>query len=156
MIAPKREPALLTIGYEGLELSDFIKHLAWHKVDILVDVREIPISRKRGFSKSALASVMAQHGIGYVHLKALGSPRAIRNQLKNDLDYHRFFSSYDQHLEAQQEALMALEDIIEENQRVCLLCFEKNHDQCHRSRVARKMEQIFKGRVVVEPVKTWQ
>ena len=154
MIA-RKEPTLLTIGYEGLDLPDFMKYLTWHKVEVLVDVREIPVSRKKGFSKSALAEAIAKKGIGYQHIKALGSPRPIRKQLKADWDYETFFSAYEDYLDGQSEALDTLSEIIEENRRVCLLCFEKAHEQCHRSRVADRMAETFQGHLTVEPVKTW-
>lgn len=155
MITPNRTPTLLTIGYEGLDLPQFMKYLKWHKVQVLVDIREIAVSRKKGFSKSALAETMAAHGIGYEHIKALGSPGSIRKQLKSDWDYETFFSSYDDYLDSQREALEVLSEIIEKNRRVCLLCFERVHEECHRSRVASRMEQVFDGHLTVEPVKTW-
>lgn len=155
MIAPNTEPTLLTIGYEGLDLPQFMKYLAWHKVEVLVDVREIPVSRKKGFSKSALADAMAEKGIGYEHIKALGSPGPIRKQLKSDWDYDTFFEAYEDYLNGQGDALDSLSEIIEEHRRVCLLCFEKAHEQCHRSRVAARMEHAFDGHLTVEPVKTW-
>jgi len=155
MIAPNTEPTLLTIGYEGLDLPGFVKYLTWHKVEVLVDVRELPISRKKGFSKSALTQAMAAHGIGYEHIKALGSPGPIRKQLKVDWDYETFFSAYEDYLNGQTEALDTLTELIEENRRVCLLCFEKAHEECHRSRVANRMERAFDGHLTVEPVKTW-
>lgn len=145
----------MTIGYEGLDLSQFMKYLTWNEVEVLVDVREIPVSRKKGFSKSALAEAVAEKGIGYEHIKALGSPGPLRKQLKSDHDYETFFSAYEDYLNSQGEALDSLSDIIEENRRVCLLCFEKVHETCHRSRVARRMEQAFDGHLTVEPVKTW-
>lgn len=154
MIA-RKEPTLLTIGYEGLDFPEFIKYLTWHKVEVLVDVREIPVSRKKGFSKSALAEAMAEHGIGYEHIKALGSPGPIRKQLKADWDYETFFSAYEDYLDGQSKALDTLSEIIEENRRVCLLCFEKAHEQCHRSRVADRMAETFQGHLTVEPVETW-
>lgn len=155
MIASNRQSTLLTIGYEGLDLSQFIKCLTWHKVEVLVDIREIPLSRKKGFSKSALADAMVRHGIGYEHIKALGSPGSIRKQLKTDWDYTAFFSAYEDYLNGQSRALQSLRRIIEQNRRVCLLCFEKAHEQCHRSRVANRMAETFRGHLTVEPVKTW-
>ena len=54
---------LMTIGYEGLELSEFFALLKHSKVSMIVDVRELPLSRKRGFAKAALAEGLATHGI---------------------------------------------------------------------------------------------
>ncbi len=51
-------PALLyTLGYEGLSLAEFFDRLAQAGVSRLVDVRELPLSRRPGFSKTKRASV---------------------------------------------------------------------------------------------------
>jgi uncharacterized protein (DUF488 family) len=157
MIASRQNDhrTLFTIGYEGLDLPSFLKFLVFHKVDVLVDVREIPLSRKKGFSKSQLADALDRKGIRYEHIKALGSPSPIRKQLKADWDYDAFFSAYDEYLADQKEALDRLREIVEENKRVCLMCFEKSHDQCHRRSVARRAARRFPGRLSVEPVETW-
>jgi len=155
MIAPSTEYTVLTIGYEGLDLPQFVKYMKWHKVKILIDVREIPLSRKKGFSKTALGEAMSTQGIGYTHIKALGSPKPMRTQLKEDWDYDAFFTAYENYLNDQNEALDVLHDIVQNQHTVCLLCFEQRHDQCHRSRVANRIAETFPGSVTVEPVKTW-
>lgn len=154
MIAPNKEHTVMTIGYEGLDLEHFLKFLTFNEVEVLVDVREIPLSRKKGFSKSLLAETLEDNGIGYQHIKALGSPKPIRDRLKSDWDYDAFFSAYDDYLETQDEALDALGEIIEDHRKVCLMCFESSHDQCHRSHVAKRIAQNFQD-LNVEPVNTW-
>lgn len=151
---PQHKP-LLTIGYEGLDLDRFVRFLVANHVDILVDVREIPISRKKGFSKTALSEALAKEGILYEHLKALGSPSPIRKQLKQDWDYEAFFSAYEEYLDEQKEALKELRRIVEAHDRVCLMCFEKAHDECHRSSLADRTARTFRGRLSVEPVNTF-
>ena len=105
MITPSTKHTVMTIGYEGLDLERFMKFLTSNAVEVLVDVREIPISRKKGFSKSRLAGALENKGIGYEHIKALGSPKPIRERLKSDWDYDAFFSAYDAYLETQVDAL---------------------------------------------------
>ena len=157
MIAHEKssEKALLTIGYEGLDLDHFLKFLVANSVDVLVDVREIPISRKKGFSKTALSEALAEEGILYEHLKALGSPSPIRKQLKEDWDYEAFFSAYEDYLDEQKEALKELRRIVEAHDRVCLMCFEKLHKECHRSSLATRTARAFRGSLSVEPVNTF-
>jgi len=155
MIATRKPHTLFTIGYEGLDLQNFVRYLTWHKVEALVDVREIPLSRKRGFSKTALSEAVNENGIAYEHIKALGSPKPLRTQLKTDWNYDVFFAAYEHYLDGQSDALDTLCTFIEEYRRVCLLCFERAHDQCHRSRVADRMVNVFGERLDVEPVKTW-
>jgi hypothetical protein len=63
------------IGYEGSVLEDFVATLRSAGVETLIDVRDVPLSRKPGFSKSALQANLEAHGIAYVHLKGLGDPK---------------------------------------------------------------------------------
>jgi len=146
--------SVMTIGYEGLEIDKFLEFLSYHKVEVLVDVREVPISRKRGFSKSRLSQALDDAGIEYVHMKDLGSPKDIRSRLKVDHDYDAFFSAYDSYLETQTEALDQLIGLVTESRRVCLMCFESSHDQCHRSHIASHIADRTDG-LNVEPVNTW-
>ena len=63
-----------TIGYERVGVPDFIASLKAANVKTLVDVREVPLSRRAGFSKNVLAASLAGAGIGYIHMKVLGTP----------------------------------------------------------------------------------
>ncbi|WP_099901217.1 DUF488 family protein, partial [Methylobacterium frigidaeris] len=69
---------LFTIGYEGADSERFTAALRDAGVATLADVRAVAASRKRGFSKSALAAGMTEAGIGYAHLRNLGTPKAGR------------------------------------------------------------------------------
>ena len=151
----KPRHSLLTIGYEGLELPDFLRFLAYHKINVLVDVRELAASRKKGFSKASLSQALEERGIEYMHIKALGSPGAIRKQLKTDWDYNAFFTAYDEYLDKQKDTIMMLGEVVEEKDRVCLMCFESEHERCHRSRVADRLSDLFRGHLSIEPVNTW-
>ena len=68
---------LLTIGYTGYTLDGFTSALIDHGVECLLDIREIPLSRKTGFSKSALRNQLKSVGIDYCHFRLLGSPTAL-------------------------------------------------------------------------------
>lgn len=158
MIAPKQESktrTLLTIGYEGLDLPSFLKFLTCNKVRILVDVRELAFSRKKGFSKTALSEALEKTGIKYVHLSKLGSPRDVRHKLHDEEDYDTFFRAYREHLEKQDDAIGDLLNLIEEGLRTCLMCFEKEHEKCHRSLLAEYVSDNYDGDLKVEPVNTW-
>ena len=69
---------LYTIGYEGRDIDEFVSLLKDNRITRLIDVREIPFSRKKGFSKSRLNERLQNENIDYVHIKALGSPSEIR------------------------------------------------------------------------------
>ncbi len=131
---------LYTIGYEGRGLDDLIAALKDKGIECLVDVREIPLSRKRGFSKSALAERLGRERISYAHFKQLGSPKPVREQLKATKDYAGFFSRMDKYLSAQTDAMeLAYQHV--SSTTCCLMCFERLAAQCHRTTVAQKLKE---------------
>jgi uncharacterized protein (DUF488 family) len=125
---------LLTIGYEGADPTDFLATLELVGVTTLLDIREIAMSRRRGFAKTALREGLASVGIDYRHEPRLGSPKAIRHQLREDGDYPRFFRDFERYLKTQSALL---EELAEElTGTVALLCYERDHTLCHRRAVA--------------------
>lgn len=127
---------VFTAGYEGRSLEEFLADLRARGVRLVADVREAPISRKRGFSKSALAEGLERAGIAYRHIRALGCPKPIRDAYREDGDWERYTRSYMKHLRLQElvvEELAALTD----TQPTVLLCYEADFDRCHRTYVAR-------------------
>jgi len=126
---------LFTLGYEGLDLRDFIDCLREEKVALVLDVRELPLSRKKGFSKRALESALADAGISYRHMPALGCPKPIRSRYKQNGDWAQYARDYKKHLKSQQAAV---DEVVTINQRskACLVCFEADPLFCHRSIVA--------------------
>lgn len=132
---------LFTIGYEGAALSNFMLALKGAGIDILLDVRELPISRRKGFSKTALGSALNEAGILYRHEKKLGSPKVIRHQLREDGNYPRFFREFDRHLASQSVLLEVLATELKGN--VALMCYEKDHEECHRHMVADALAELL-------------
>src|ERR1043165_4235477 len=65
---------IFTIGYEGATVGEFVAALQKAGVERVIDVRALPLSRRPGFSKTPLKGALAEAGIEYVHLKALGTP----------------------------------------------------------------------------------
>ena len=128
---------LFTIGYEGADLEDFLKVLQEAETDVLLDVRELPMSRRKGFSKTALKAALAEVGIDYRHEKQLGSPKDVRHQLREDWDYKRFFRDFNKHLRKQASLLETLSQELSGN--VALMCYEKDHTTCHRTTVVDKL-----------------
>lgn len=124
-----------TVGYEGLHIDDFVIKIKNHGISQLIDVREIPLSRKRGFSKTALHERLKLEGIDYIHLKDLGSPKLLRESLKQNWDYVSFFNEFTEHLEKKLHVLDGMLPSIYQNNS-CLMCFEESADKCHRSVVA--------------------
>lgn len=129
---------IFTIGYEGRSLDDFLRDLGTHGIRLLADVREAPISRKRGFAKSGLAAALRDKGIDYQHIRALGCPKPIRDAWRADHDWQRYTRDFLAHLHQQQPALAALAASAAARP-TALLCYEADFDRCHRTYVARAM-----------------
>ncbi len=138
---------IFTIGYEGTTVADFIAALAAAGVRRVIDVRALPLSRRPGFSKTPLAGALREAGIGYVHLKALGTPKRGRDAAKKG-DVATLRAVYDEQLglpEAQVAAARMLELAAEVPS--ALLCFERDPCHCHRTLL---MEAVGEGLEVVD------
>jgi uncharacterized protein (DUF488 family) len=130
-------PTLFTIGYEQATPAAVFKELKRAKVKLLVDTRAVAASRKPGFSKRQLAAGLDEQGIAYVHLQKLGTPAEGRQAARaGDLD--TLWRVYAKHLKTQAatEAMDELLSIVRAGGPVCLLCYERDPAQCHRSRIA--------------------
>lgn len=132
---------LLTIGYEGACLEDFLKTLVRLRVDTVVDVRELPLSRKKGFSKIKLATALAQIGVGYRHERSLGCPREIRVKLRSTRDYVDYFAAFEKHLRTKADVVDSI--VTQLHGRVALLCYERDANYCHRKSVAEQITRRF-------------
>jgi uncharacterized protein (DUF488 family) len=126
---------LYTIGYEGRTVKDLLGVFKQAKVERALDVRQLPLSRKPGFSRSALAAFLASRGIEYVGFPNLGTPPAIRNHHKKSGDFARLRRGYLAYLGSQEPAIEELRELAARG-GCALLCFERNPAQCHRSILA--------------------
>lgn len=129
-----------TIGYEGTDIDKVVVTLKSVGVTVLADVRALALSRKRGFSKKSLRARLEADGIAYAHFVALGDPKNGRDAARAGLfdEFHRIYAG---HLRGH-EARAAL-DVLEETARsaaVCLLCFERDPTNCHRTIVASRLK----------------
>jgi uncharacterized protein (DUF488 family) len=134
--------ALTTIGYEGASLPAFLAALKAAGVTLLLDIRELPISRRKGFSKTPLSQALAAAGIHYQHERALGAPRRVRHRLRADGDLKRYFADFREYLATQEALLDQLARTL--SGRVALLCFERNAAECHRSVVVASLAERLK------------
>lgn len=139
---------LMTIGYEGLRPDDLLGKLKENNVSILVDVRQNPISRKPGFSKSLLSAFLQQNNINYIHFQKLGTPRELRNRLKDEGDFEVFFDEYKEYLIHQKAWVNYLKDLVEKA-TCCLMCFEKDYQECHRQVISSTLKDLFSNNVEV-------
>jgi uncharacterized protein (DUF488 family) len=137
-----RPISIFTIGYEDKSIEDFLARLKKHKITVLVDIREKPISRKKGFSKTKINDHLQSVGIKYIHMGALGSPSKLRDKLHRDNNYDYFFKEYKKHLDALSEPVEDLYREILSKNVICLMCMERDPLQCHRLLVAKKIKEI--------------
>lgn len=127
---------LATIGYEAATLASVIAALKSAHVKKVIDVRAIAASRRAGFSKSILAASLAEAGIGYVHLRQLGTPKPGREAARAGriAEMHKIFNAHLEQPAAQLELIHAGE--IAAAGKSALLCFEADACRCHREIVA--------------------
>ncbi len=131
-----------TIGYEGAKPDDFVATLQHVDIRMVIDIRDRAQSRRPGFSKSALRESLEAAGIRYLHLRELGDPKEGREAARSG-DFARFRQIYASVLRTP-EATDALAQIatLSGQMSVCLLCYERDHHECHRKIVADRLESV--------------
>jgi uncharacterized protein (DUF488 family) len=131
---------LTTIGYEQATLPRLVATLEANKVELLVDVRAIAASRRPGFAKSQLKAGVEAAGIGYLHLRGLGTPAAGREAVRAGRPA-AMRPIYEAHLKTPEAGLelAGLAQLIAEGRRVCLLCLERDPAHCHRAILAERL-----------------
>ena len=127
---------IATIGYERSDIDTFCEALLAAGIQQVIDVRELPLSRKRGFSKKIFAASLLNVGIAYVHLRSLGDPKPGREAARSGryTEFHKIFSRHMQTKDAQFGLKTAA--ALAKCKRSALLCFERQHTICHRAIVA--------------------
>ena len=140
---------LATIGYQGATPDSFHHAVKNAGVELLVDIRAVASSRRPGFSKSKLSAGLADVGIGYLHLRALGTPADGRAAARSG-KHAEMRAIFVAHM-ATPEAQSALEDLaalIRAGTRVCILCFEADPLHCHRNIVASMLADMVPLEIV--------
>jgi uncharacterized protein (DUF488 family) len=124
---------LFTIGYEQHPTPDgLVAELRAAGVRRLLDVRELPLSRRRGFSKTALSEVLESVGIAYEHQRALGNPKPLRDLYRSGRQTEGE-AGYLAHI--RNGSSWAVDELAETLTATptCVLCFEQDHAHCHRN-----------------------
>jgi uncharacterized protein (DUF488 family) len=124
---------IFTIGYEGTTVLEFIAALRTAGVERVIDVRALPLSRRPGFSKSALRAALEESGIEYIHLKALGTPAAGRAAARagRHSELERIYAGQLELPEAIAQSAQMLE--LARERPTALLCMEREPAHCHRT-----------------------
>jgi len=133
---------IFTIGYEGLVSDQLGVILNGAGVSLLADVRAVANSRKRGFSKGALGVSLREAGLGYTHLRSLGTPKAGRQAARAG-DAALMRRIYCEEVLDTADGQKALDELaaMAEASPLCLLCFERDPALCHRRVLAERLAQ---------------
>lgn len=144
---------LYTLGYQQRSIEEFVRLLVESRVNALVDVRETAWSHKPGFSKSALRAALQRVGIEYFHADFAGNPKWLRSTAASHSEclswYRWYLNEFDEVVEAFESLLSGLQAA---GKTVCITCFERHADDCHRSILAERWSE--KGRRIVRHLAT--
>ena len=126
---------IYSVGYEGLTVDGLVDRLTGARVSVVVDVRLNPSSRKPGFSRKRLSDRLAEAGIGYVHEKDLGNPPDNRESFRNGDGIEGRTRLRSILLNGHGDALARVVTLASQ-QRIAVLCVEREHHRCHREVIA--------------------
>ena len=127
---------LATIGYEQETQSAVIDKLRQAGVELVIDVRAVAASRRAGFSKTLLSASLNEAGIGYTHLRQLGTPKPGRDAARKGrvAEMHEIFHAHMAEPGARMELAKATD--LAKGSKVALLCYEADAAGCHRTILA--------------------
>ena len=130
-------------GYEGHSIEDLLNECKRLHAAYVVDIRLNAISRKKGFSKTALSNALAGAGVDYVHLRALGNPKDNRPGFAHPgtPEAERAHKRFNDEVLGTPEADRQLGELAELTRRgnVIILCFEETPKCCHRHLVIQRL-----------------
>lgn len=141
-------PVLYTIGYEGISFEAYTNQLIQNQITLLCDVRNNPLSRKFGFSKSSLSRLLPRLRIEYRHLPELGIESSKRKELTEQARYDELFAEYDRDLPHKERYLQELLALLKQHKRAAITCFEHAPNQCHRHCISDFLAQHHSVEVV--------
>ncbi len=127
-----------TIGHSTRSLEEFVAMLFSFNIDLIVDVRSFPGSRKfPQFNKEALEISLPGNNINYVHIKDLGGRRKTNPDSKNTGWRSIAFRGYADYMETESfiNGIKKLEEIAVQ-QRTAYMCSEAVWWRCHRSMIS--------------------
>lgn len=124
---------IFTIGYEQATQAALVDSLRDAGVEVLADIRYLPLSRRPGFSKNSLRAAVEEAGMAYRHFRDLGTPSDGRAAARRG-DHVALERIYSGQLELPEAlAQMAQLRALAEEKKVALLCYERRAAECHRS-----------------------
>jgi uncharacterized protein (DUF488 family) len=130
---------VFSLGYQHHTPASLVEQLQAHGIALLVDVRDLPLSRKKGFSKTPLKAAIEAAGLAYLNLRDLGAPREVRQGKAAGWEVGKFRAAYARHLARQEAAIMELEHEAHERP-TAILCLEDDPEECHRWVLSQRLE----------------
>jgi uncharacterized protein (DUF488 family) len=137
----KPKNVVFSIGYEGKSLISFIEILLKNKIEQVIDVRDIPLSRKPGFSKKPLKNALKEVDIGYNNLKELGTDKKSRDKYKKTGKIGNLLKTYERQLLKKEDYLELLKVLIDYKVSA-IMCFEDDYKKCHRQKLEDKLTDV--------------
>lgn len=134
--------SLFTIGYEAINLDNFVECLKENKIDIVIDVRQNPVSRKPDFSRIRLQLALAIKDISYEHQQILGCPTHIRAAYKISKNWANYVESYNAYIQPLSDEMFAIA-VRAKGNNIALMCFEANPHFCHRSLISNEVAKRY-------------
>jgi uncharacterized protein (DUF488 family) len=136
------KPAVFSIGYEGLTIDSFLYKLIANNITVVVDVRNNPQSMKYGFSKKSFKQYIESAGMRYIHIPELGIPSTMRKGLGESVSHKALFKAYENKLLPNHETeIKQLIDLTNQKERIALVCFEADHNFCHRRTLTEHLQK---------------
>lgn len=84
--------------------------------------------------------MLNKNNIEYISFRELGTSKDMRNKLYETRDYATFFDEYRKLMADKKESLDRILELLENGQKVSLLCFERDPELCHRKIVAEEVK----------------
>jgi uncharacterized protein (DUF488 family) len=136
---PTIEPAIFTAGYERLSIDGFLDILVRSGIELLIDVRSNPVSRRYGFHKSRLMRLSEKVGIDYSHFPELGIHYEKRQRVRNQNDADVLFEEYERSTLVDELDAIHRVSLLVSSRPSVLVCLEADPARCHRSRLAKRI-----------------
>ena len=126
-----------TIGHSTRPADEFIRILRAFGIELLADIRTVPRSRKNPqYDQESLSGLLANHNIGYVHIKTLGGLRRVKKDSVNGAWENASFRGYADYMQTDEFA-RAVEELVglATERTTAIMCAEAVPWRCHRSLV---------------------
>ena len=138
---PSAEPAVYTVGYQGLSIDAFLNLLLERGITQLVDTRFTPASRVYEYHASTLRNLCERVGIGFQPEPMLGVPKNTRERFFQARNHRQFKRDYSEILRAQRDRVIAISDLMTRTP-AAVMCYERDVSNCHRSYLAHELAAI--------------